>query len=166
MTAASLAAPGQQTVDRLAWLLTLGQRDLARVFAGGTRVGMDQLAQTKRVRGISLGLPPAMERMTWKLFAKEFGSGQTYRQGCNVRVAQPAAWDARGLLTAPLVAHKTFLPFVLRGHPRHGAIIDYGAAYDPLRDVGDGLMLGVTLLSLPSAMSLPTPTWFVIRHEA
>jgi hypothetical protein len=111
--------------------------------------------------GVSLGLAPLVERLTWKTFAKAFTRGVGGEvEGVNVRVEQ------RGV-EGPLVPKRrrdgtpvTFGPFLVRG-AAGALVLDYGArapfgsplalCRDPLVAVNGSsreLLLGTTRLAL------------------
>jgi hypothetical protein len=111
--------------------------------------------------GVSLGLAPIVERLTWKTFAKAFVRAEGAEvEGVNVRVEQ------RGV-EGPLVLRRrrdgsplTFGPFLVRASSG-SLVLDYGArapwgsplalCRDPLVAVNAGsrdLLLGTTRLAL------------------
>ena len=124
-------------------------------------------------RGISLGLPAWIERLTWKKFAKAFdrdaATGGVH--GWNVRVEQDGldrAWRAKRRRGRPV----TFGPFVVDA--RGGRVVlDYGVARGPLGALRDPLvalhagstevLLGRSLLDLRVA-TIPTPSYFLLER--
>jgi hypothetical protein len=115
-------------------------------------------------RGISLGLPRWVERLTWKKFKKVFRrDAQTGAvRGWNVRIQQNA-------LDEP------WIPMMRKGAPwsfghftvRDDAVLDYGLMRDPLVSLEAGkvdLLLGVSDLAL-GPLSLRTPTYFCLERD-
>lgn len=136
-------------------------------------------------RGVSLGLPRVVERLTWKVFRKVFrraADGGVI--GHNVRLEQTGLWGPsiprkRGghemrfgpYRVVPLPASGT--PFGLRS----GIVLDYGREHprlhplslvrDPVVAVNDGsteLLLGATYLELFSG-GVRTPSFFTLERE-
>jgi hypothetical protein len=166
-------------------LLELPRRALRELMATGHPIEPEALADYE-YRGTSLGLPAAVERLTWKTFQKVFCRvpGTGVLRGWNVRVEQ------RGLRmpSQPRLRHgqpHTFGHFAvvpldrvmpLRCGP--GLLLDYGQGgnglFDPLRWVRDplvaltqgsaDLLLGWTYLQL-GPLRLPTPSYFVLERE-
>jgi hypothetical protein len=154
-------------LSSLASLLLLDQRGLAERFARGRPV---QTLAAGRFRGVSLGLPRVIEKLTWKLFAKDVVVVDGAQQGGNGRVHQPPARDAATQLSTPLLERKTFAPFVIGSDDDGAAIIDYRRSsnpfplshtIDPLVAVDDDVMLGVSDLHVAGRVQR-TPTWFAL----
>ncbi len=138
-------------------------------------------------RGVSLGLPGLVERLTWKTFQKTFyrDPATGHLRGWNVRVEQ------RGL-DAPSVARTRHGVPVTFGHYRviapsevrapagcdRGLVIHYGlganAALDPINRVRDplvalnpgdaSLLLGWSYADVLGVL-VPTPSFFVLERE-
>jgi hypothetical protein len=152
----------------------LSRRDLAGLLRAGHPVRAADLAGYA-FRGVSLGLPAAIERLSWKTFQKAFARDGDRVRGWNVRVEQ------RGL-GAPSVPLKrrgapwSFGPFLVRDRAV-GVLLDYGACaglFDPLRGLRDplvavnagdrDLLLGRSLLQL-GPLLVPTPSFFTLERE-
>lgn len=164
-------------------ILSLGGAALRERLIGGHPIDPAALDDTE-YRGIALGLPRLIERLTWKTFQKVFyrdpGSGALW--GWNVRLRQDG-------IDAPSV------PLVRRGAPRcfgpyrvepaagyraplpcgQGLMLDYGAgptsALSPMRDPlvalipGQvDLLLGWSYVDLGFAR-IPTPSYFLLERE-
>lgn len=160
-------------------LLEVPRGALARAFEAGWAVAPEELAGA-RYRGISLGLPALVERLTWKTFCKVFAaievSGQVRVVGWNERLEQTG-------LDGPLVALERRGEPVRFGHfevvrdAAGGALLDYGrggnAPWDPVGLVRDPLvslrrdsaevLLGRTWLAL-GGWRLDTPSWFLLER--
>ena len=146
---------------------------LAALFAAGQPFDPAELAG-RVYAGISLGLPRALERLTWvkfaKLFARDPASGALI--GCNLRVVQDGLerpWRARERGGRPI----TFGHFaVVRAGEQ--VVLDYGRAGGPLRPLGllrdplvslsggsAELLLGRSLLAL-GRRQIATPSYFAL----
>lgn len=139
-------------------------------------------------RGTSLGLPRALQRLTWRTFQKTFWrEPRTGRLiGWNVRLQQdgedapsrPHLVDGR----PRCVWHYEVIEPRGVPHPRgfdRGLVIDYGRganpALDPLRLMKDPLvalapgdaheLIGVSYVAL-GPLCIPTPTFFTLEREA
>lgn len=156
------------------------RRELARALREGHAIDPSALDDSA-YRGISLGLPAWIERLSWKTFQKVFHRDPTTGElrGWNVRVEQ------RGL-DAPTQPKQrrgrdwTFGHYVVRDLPpdaprglRHGLLIDYspqrgmaGRLRDPLAALREGsveVLLGWSYVDL--GFCLPTPSYFVLERE-
>jgi hypothetical protein len=161
-------------------------RDLRAVFAAGHAIDPAQLDDSE-YRGVSLGLPAFVEKLTWKKFKKVFHRepGTGVLRGWNVQLEQNA-------LDAPCVPKRrrgepiTFGHFrvvAANGRPmpvpgRPSLVLDYGlgenARFDVLRFVRDPLvavnagdarlLLGAMYLELGS-LRLPTPSFFTLERD-
>jgi len=138
-------------------------------------------------RGVSLGLPEAFERLTWKTFMKVFRKDEGAPGavvGHNVRLEQT------GVSGPTVVLEKrgepiTFgpyrvLPLPEDGTPfrcRAGVLLDYGARHpawhplarvrDPVVAVNEGsieLLLGATYLAI-GGRGLKTPSYFTLERQ-
>lgn len=164
----------------------LGPEGWRRLLVEGRPVEPSLLADS-RWRGVSLGLPPWLERATWTTFRKVFqedASSGTLR-GWNVRVHQDgveAPTRARERRGRPWrFGHYVVVPSDGRGCPlplvAGTVLLDYGRganpAFDPTRLVRDPLvalrqdgtlLLGWTYLEL-GAWRISTPSWFTLERE-
>lgn len=167
-------------------LLALRTGDLAALLRAGHPIDPASL-EGGAYRGVSLGLPAWIERLSWKTFQKTFYRDPSTGalRGWNVRVEQ------RGLHapTVPLLRRGvpwTFGHYEVRpagGYrpPRgfdRGLIIDYGRGanprLDPTRRMRDPLvalregsvewLLGMSYVDL-FGLALSTPSYFVLRRE-
>jgi hypothetical protein len=139
-------------------------------------------------RGVSLGLPRLLERLTWTTFQKAFFRDTTtgVLRGWNVRLEQ------RGVASAsvPRTLHdgrpRTFGHFVVVPPPQgrgwrglcRGLLLDYGSGKnarfdairllrDPIVQVNDGsadLLFGWSYVDL-GWLKLPTPSYFTLERE-
>jgi hypothetical protein len=157
-------------------LRRLPRGELAALLAGGHPVEPEALAGWI-YRGVSLGLPAAVERLTWKKFAKVFVRGEGGVQGWNVRVAKDPDLDAPVRPLRRRGRPVTFGPFAVVPAER-GVCLDYGARHgrlhplgrlrDPVVAVNAGsadLLLGRSDLALGGAR-LPTPSYFTLERDA
>lgn len=141
-------------------------------------------------RGVSLGLPAFVERLTWKVFRKVFHRDpRGHLRGWNVRLEQ------RGL-DGPSVPKRRRGAPVTFGHYRvvnaadaslrcplpagcdRGLLLDYGAGDNPrldptslvrdplvaLRPDDPTLLLGWTFLEV-GPRAIPTPSFFLLERE-
>ncbi len=174
------------TDPRVHELITLGQSALLKRFSSGYPVSPDALPRGW-YRGVSLGLPRWVERLSWKTFVKvveEDAQGRLW--GRNIRLEQQPTAEA--CLSAPLSPKRAggrWVSFgeygvgqVPGGQPGAGsALIDYrlgsAAPLDPLRMTVDPLvaltpgdptvLLGRSYVVV-GAKWVPTPTWFVLQY--
>jgi len=148
----------------------LSNRALAEVMASGRT--FDPIAVAGSVyRGVSLGLPGWVERLTWKKFAKAFERDGDRVHGWNVRVAQDGLdrpWQLRRRAGSPV----TFGPFAVVAGPS-GVVLDYDVAggwlralRDPLIALDDDadLLLGRSLLAV-GRHRVPTPSYFTLERD-
>jgi hypothetical protein len=154
--------------------LALDRKGLAAALASGHPIDERALDDT-RYRGISLGLPRAVERLTWKTFAKTFHrdpeSGKL--RGWNLRLEQTG-------LDGPIVVKKSFgyydvMPLGRCPRPcGPGLLIDYSGERGPIARVRDPivavrrdsveLLLGWSFVEL-GRWQLPTPVYFLLERE-
>ena len=162
-------------------LLSLDRSGLAQAFQQGRPATLSAFhaaepGQTKRLRGVSLGLPRLVERLSWKLFAKDVVVVEGEMRGWNVRLHQPAAVDASTLLSTPLRERGVFAPFAIGKDDRGHAVIDYRRSSNPFPlshtidplvslDDDDHVLLGVSDLHIARRVQR-TPTWFVLFGES
>ena len=167
-------------------LLRMTRGELLAVLRDGYPIAPDALDDTG-YRGISLGLPTFVERLTWKTFQKTFSRDRStgVLRGWNVRAEQ------RGLDAPTVAKQKRGRPWTF-GHyhvvqssdrmPRigrtRGLLIHYGLGgngrLDPTQRVRDpivavnpdsaDLLLGWSYVDL-AAFSLGTPIFFTLERE-
>jgi hypothetical protein len=153
----------------------MSRADLATILASGDPVDPDALAGAT-YRGVSLGLPRVVEKLSWKTFAKAFArddrTGAVH--GWNLAVEQDPDLDApiRPRARAP------YGPFAVIRDAADGTILDYGARHPrhhPLSRVRDrlvtvnhgshDLLLGRIDITL-AGRHIPTPSWFTLARES
>ncbi|MFT3770836.1 MAG: hypothetical protein QM820_35890 [Minicystis sp.] len=168
-------------------LLGMSRRDLLRLLCEGHPIDAAALDDTE-YRGVSLGLPEIVERLTWKTFQKVFHRDPAtgHLRGWNVRLVQ------KGLDAASVPVQRRDGSPLTFGHYRvvdpagyrmpapcnRGLMIDYGLGgngrFDPtarLRDpivaVNPGsveLLLGWSYVDL-GITQLRTPSFFSLQRE-
>jgi hypothetical protein len=159
------------TIDEL---LDARPRDLERAMVGGHPFDPAELDGAV-YRGISLGLPAWIERLTWKKFAKGFrrdGGGRL--RGWNQRIVQDGLdqpWRPKLRRGRPVI----FGHFEVVTDDRGGVVLDYRGAELALRAVRDPLvalhagsidvLLGRSLLDV-GVTTLGTPSYFVLQRDA
>jgi len=158
-------------------LLAASRDELRALLHGGHPIAPSRLDDTV-YRGISLGLPAWIERLTWKKFAKAFHRDpHTGRlRGWNVRIEQDGLdrpWRARVRDGRPW----TFGHFAVVAD-RDRLLLDYGAGgnrrRDPLGALRDPLvalrassvelLLGWSYLAIGPAR-IPTPSYFLLERD-
>ena len=157
----------------LAELRRVSASELARMLAGGHRFDPAELAG-RTYAGVSLGLPHAIERLSWVKFAKAFARDPATGRlrGHNLRVLQDGLdrpWRPRERNGRPVV----FGHFEVVSH-RGGVILDYrrggspirplALLRDPLVSLSGGsaeLLLGRSLIAL-GGRQLATPSFFAL----
>ena len=173
-------------------LLTARPADLRRLLAEGHPIDPRAL-EGWSYRGVSLGLPHVIEKLSWKTFQKAFWRNPQDGRllGWNVRLEQEGA-DApsrpkRDRHGDPLTTwfYEVLSPAeakLPRSWPRgfdRGLVIDYGRANNPILDTvrlvkdplvalepgNSDLLLGVSAVALPG-LCLKTPSWFLLEREA
>jgi hypothetical protein len=158
-------------------LCQLNRVDLAECFAAGEPVLPDAIVGY-RYRGVSLGLPTWVERLSWKKFAKTFYRHESGAiRGWNLRMEQDSLdepWRAQ----IKNGAEWRFGPYQLaqEGESDH-VEIDYSKGSsglspmrrlrDPLRRLDDScdLLLGASLVDLGFGKRLSTPSWFLLERD-
>jgi hypothetical protein len=144
-------------------------------------------------RGVSLGLPRVVEKLSWKTFQKVFWRNPADGRllGWNVRLEQDGV-DApsrpkRDRHGEPLTTwfYEVLTPTeakLPRSWPRgfnQGLVIDYARANNPALDTvrvvkdplvalepgNSDLLLGVSAVALPG-LCVKTPSWFLLEREA
>jgi hypothetical protein len=168
-------------------LLGLDRRQLAKLLCEGHPIDPVALDDTE-YRGVSLGLPAFVDKLTWKTFKKVFHRDPEtgHLRGWNVRIqqtgleppfiaqqrnAQPFAWG-----------HYRVVAATGRPMPRpvpQGLLIDYGlgrnspltfpvpAMRDPLVALEPGsvdLLLGWSYLEL-GPLRISTPSYFSLERD-
>ncbi len=167
-------------------LLGLPLRELKALMRDGHPIDPSAL-DDREYRGVSLGLPGFVERLTWKTFKKVFHRDPDTGalRGWNVRIRQtgleppfepktkggaPVTFGHYGVV--PLEGAR--LPFAIE----HGLLIDYGlggnAALDPMRRIKDPivalragsaeLLLGFSYVDLGGPV-LSTPSFFSLERD-
>jgi len=131
-----------------------------------------------RYRGVSLGLPAWVERLSWKKFAKSFVRGESGQvHGWNVRMEQ----DSLDLPWRPQLRdgiERRFGYFGLRSIPASDHVeIDYGMGThglspmrrlrDPIRslDANGDVLLGHSLIDVGLGRRIQTPSWFLLERD-
>src|SRR5262249_49341771 len=131
-------------------------------------------------RGVSLGLPPLIEALTWKTFVKAFVASSVGArvQGWNVRLMQTGVRGPSVPRTRAGVP-VTFGHFAVKPDTRGpGLLLDYGSSSrnklpplrwlrDPIVAVNAGsakLLLGRSYLQW-GARRWGTPSYFTLEHE-
>lgn len=153
-------------------LLRASQGELRSLLERGHPIDPARLDDTV-YRGISLGLPAWIERLSWKKFAKAFHRDGGALRGWNIRIEQDGLdrpWRARTRRGRTW----TFGHFAVVREGEH-LVLDYGAGRalamkavrDPLVALEAGsveLLLGRSDLALGPAR-LRTPSYFVLERE-
>jgi len=158
-------------------LLAASRDQLRDLLASGHPIDPTRLDDT-RYRGISLGLPAWVERLSWKKFAKAFHRDpRTHAlRGWNIRVEQDGLerpWRPRLRRGTPW----TFGHFAVTDE-RDRVLLDYGAGgnrrLDPLGVLRDPLvaleagstdrLLGWSYLAIGPAR-IPTPSYFLLEYD-
>lgn len=158
-------------------LLAASREQLRGLLRAGHPIDATQLDDT-RYRGISLGLPAWVERLSWKKFTKVFHRDPNTRalRGWNVRIEQDGLdrpWRPKLRRGAPW----TFGHFSVIDEG-HRVLLDYGAGgnlrLDPLGALRDPLvaleagsvdrLLGWSYLAIGPAR-IPTPSYFLLEHD-
>ena len=165
----------------------MSRRDLAAALAAGHPVDPAALAD-REYRGVALGLPRFVERLTWKTFKKVFCRDPTTGalRGWNVRIVQagidgPYEPQRRRDGEPRTFGHYAVTPLDGYRLPRpcgRGLMLDYGrgrnAALDPLGLMRDPLvavhpgsaelLLGWSYLDLGFAR-FGTPSFFTLERD-
>ena len=158
-------------------LCALSRHEIARRFSEGQVVIPDSLVGY-RYRGVSLGLPEWVERLSWKKFAKTFyrhSSGKI--RGVNLRMEQDGL-DKDWTVKRRRGSEWSFGPYELTQTDGSEHIeIHYGKGSkglsplrrlrDPLRRLDDSgdLLLGASLVDLGFGKRLATPSWFLLERD-
>tara|TARA_R110002073_G_scaffold177151_3_gene334998 strand:- start:33635 stop:34174 length:540 start_codon:yes stop_codon:yes gene_type:complete len=158
-------------------ICALSRKELAQVFEDASAVDVDSIAGY-RYRGVSLGLPKWIEKLSWKKFAKTFvRSNDGTVSGWNLRIEQDTL-DTPWRPQMKRGAEWRFGNFGVCAIPNSPHIeINYGLGTsglsplrrlrDPLRSLDkDGdLLLGRSLVDVGIARRLGTPSWFVLERD-
>lgn len=151
--------------------------ELASIFAAAAPVNPDAIVGY-RYRGVSLGLPSWIEKLSWKKFAKTFVQGSSGNvHGWNLRIEQDAL-DAPWRPQLKRGKEWRFGPFGLcKDADSPHVEIDYSLGTrglsplrrlrDPLRslDAHGNVLLGRSLIDIGMAKRLSTPSWFVLERD-
>ena len=157
--------------------------DLFDLFSTGFSFELVPLDGPTLFFGVSLGLPPIAERVSWTTFAKVFAPDDDGVRGWNVRLEQTGIDGPIEAMTDRGGAVRTFGHFAVRSltrkerfaHPSASLMLDYGAfrqlpptswLRDPLvsLDGTDRLLLGYSAAAVGPAW-LATPSFFVLQHR-
>lgn len=166
-----------------------GQRPAALrdAFRQGYAITPDDVAGYA-YRGVSLGLPDALVRLSWLTFQKVFvrDTERNLVRGFNVRLEQhgrnapsvPRERGRKGAAVPWTFGHFAVVRAQGRTRPEwdRGVLLDYGAfgpprlpsAQDPLVSLRPGsadLLLGFTYLAV-GPLRIPTPSYFTLEREA
>ena len=158
-------------------------RELRDAFRDGYALTPDDIAGFA-YRGVSLGLPHLLVRLSWltfqKVFVKDEERGMV--RGFNVRLEQngrhaPSVARTRGEGVPWTFGHFSVVTAKGRTKPEweRGVLLDYGAftasrlpsPQDPLvslRPDSADLLLGFTYLAVGRAR-IATPSWFTLERE-
>lgn len=163
-----------------------GRRELAALLRAGHPIEASALDDTE-YRGVSLGLPRFVERLTWKTFMKTFHRDPEtgVLRGWNVRVVQSGV-DAKSVPQLRGGVPRAFGHFHVVEARDHGVpagadralLIHYGLgqnpALDPTRFVRDPLvalnpgsvelLLGWTYVAL-GPFRIGTPSYFTLERQ-
>ncbi len=159
--------------------------ELQRCLSEGGGLDPEQLAGAD-YRGVSLGLPRLIERLTWKTFRKSFRRGPDGEvSGLNVRMEQTGL-DGPSVPMRDAAGHeRTFGPFAicplpLDGTPfgcTRGVVFDYGRRHPAWHPVGRTrdvvvsldddltLLLGALYVEI-GGVAVRTPSYFTLEREA
>ena len=187
----ALAAEGTEPARLAEELWGMDGDALLEVLEGGYPIEPAALDDTE-YRGVSLGLPPLAEKLSWKTFRKTFHRDPTTGTLCgwNVRLEQRGLDAPDEPMRLRDGSPKTFGPFEVcstAGYPmprregrkvwcHRGLMLDYGRQpnrpplkflRDPIVAVRPGevdLLLGWSYLDL-GALRLPTPSFFTLERR-
>lgn len=152
-------------------LSRLSNAELAELMASTPAFDPGALAGSV-YRGVSLGLPAWIERLTWKKFAKAFTHEGDRLRGWNIRVEQDGLdhpWRPRRRRAGSPI---TFGPFAVTTTST-GVLLDYNvpggvmrALRDPLiaLDRDADLLLGRSLIAIGNRR-VPTPSFFTLERD-
>jgi hypothetical protein len=170
-------------VLKAADIWSMSKRELASVVAAGHAI--DDAALEGDFFGVSLGLPPLVERLTWKVFRKTFRRRGDAVVGENVRMEQVGP-TGPGEPKTKNGEPVTFGPFRVVDLPgdgtpfgcKSGVVLDYGREHPiwhpmaPVRDVlvavnrgSSDLLVGALYLEV-AGMRTKTSSFFTLEREA
>lgn len=164
-------------------LWTMRKTELARTLREGGKVDPRALSGSS-YRGVSLGLPRLVERLTWKTFRKTFhADADGGVSGFNVRLIQD------GLAARPRAKQRNgsdvvFGPFAVEPLPddgtpfgcKDGVVFDYGKRHPRLHPIGTtrdvvvalddhcDLLLGALYIEV-GRTRIRTPSYFTLERE-
>jgi len=167
-------------------LLTLDGPSLMDVLRGGHPIDPTSLDDTE-YRGVSLGLPSVVERLSWKIFKKVFHRDREtgVLRGWNVRMKQTGSIDGPYEPQMRRGRRRTFGHYRVTSEEEHrvpfrtgGLLIHYGlgknAPLDPIRRVRDPLvaldagspelLFGWSYVDL-GFTTVGTPSFFVLSRD-
>ncbi|MGE0404187.1 MAG: hypothetical protein AB7T06_46190 [Kofleriaceae bacterium] len=146
------------------------RRELAALMTSGRSFEPDAVAGWI-YRGISLGLPRLIERLTWVKFAKVFERDRSGVRGWNMRIEQDALdrpWRPRLRRGAPI----TFGHFEVTSSGGD-VMLDYRGERGPIRTLRDPIvalddradvLFGRSLIAIGSR-TFATPSYFVLERD-
>lgn len=156
-------------------LRAMSRAELMEVMCAGHAIDARALDDTE-YRGVSLGLPRAIERATWTKFFKVFCRDGAALRGWNMRAEDnglDAPWIPKRKRGQPITfGHFVVVPARGRRMPRPcdaGLLIDYGTLVrvrDPIVAVNAGsvdLLLGWSYVDL-GVRQVPTPSFFSLQR--
>lgn len=160
----------------------LSNAALLELLLYGSSVDETRLAE-RAFRGVSLGVPRVVKKLTWVKFHKVFTRDDDGLRGWNVRLKQNGL-DAPDEAMTRRGIKRTFGHFRVRAarstdSPRYlgkrvnlsaALILDYGLAplaatgalRDPIVSIGGGLILGWSYLEA-GPLKVPTPSFFTLE---
>jgi hypothetical protein len=158
-------------------LCEMSRPELAKRFRRGVLVD-PQAIVGYRYRGVSLGLPTWVERLSWKKFAKTFYQHESGKvRGFNLRIRQDGLaqpWQVLNKDGSPW----SFGPFEVAEERGTGHMeLHYGRGsqgLSPLRRLRDPLrmldgrgdvLLGSSLIDMGFGRRLATPSWFLLERD-
>lgn len=158
-------------------ICAMSRKELSQVFEDAPPVDVNRIADY-RYRGVSLGLPSWIERLSWKKFAKTFVRSEDGSiGGWNLRIEQDDL-DSPWRPQMKRGREWRFGYFGVREVPNSQHVeIDYSLGTrglsplrrlrDPLRSLDDNgdLLLGRSLVDIGIARRLGTPSWFVLERD-
>ena len=163
----------------LRYFMDLSNEQRMAVFRRGYRVEPASLAD-QDYRGVSLGLPKWVERLTWTKFRKAFRLKGGTVKGWNIRLRQNGLTQSDEALSTfghfnVQAVHQTWLPASKghRGRRYDGLLLNYSVERGPMRFVRDPLvslqpnttewLLGWTFLDF-GVVRVATPSFFVLQR--
>lgn len=159
----------------------MSARELRDVFRAGTPFSLERLVDAEYI-GVSLGLPPIAEKVSWTTFMKAFYRDGDILRGWNVRLEQTGiGGEVRAMMARGKI--KSFGHFAVRDltdaeaplHAPATVLLDYkayrqpppiGWMRDPLVSLDDGVgdrLLGYSYAAV-AGTDLATPSFFVLER--